>query len=128
MKKRSDGYIALLAVLIIGGTSMAIGMVLLVTGVNSQKSTLVSQQSIQARQLASTCVEEALQKIIEKSSYVGSGNLTVGAGTCTYSVSRAGAVATITTSGVVNNVVKKLVVYATINTSNISITSWQEVS
>jgi hypothetical protein len=124
-----QGYITLLAVIITGAAAMAIALVLLTTGADSQRAALVQQQSIQARQLASACAEEALQIIHDTTSYTGSGNLSLGAGTCTYTVANTGGSnRTVTVTGTVGNVVRKQTVYATIGSSSISITSWQEVS
>lgn len=127
--QKTDGYIALLAVLIVGAASVAIGLTLLLTGTDSQRSTLVSQQSAQARALASACAEEALQQIHDDTAFTGTNNLSLGQGTCTYTVTNTGGNArTIDVSGTVNSIVRKLKIYATISPSSISITSWQEVS
>jgi len=126
--RRSEGYIALLAVLITGAAAMAIAVMLLTTGTDAQRSALISQQSIQARQLAHACVEEALQKIHDSTSYTGTGTGTLGAGSCAYTVTSTGATTrTVATTGTVNSVVRKVTAYATISSSTISITSWQEV-
>lgn len=118
-----------MAVLIVGAASLAIGLALLATGADSQRATLVIQQSIQARSLATACAEEALQEIHDDTAFTGTGNLSLGQGTCSYTVTNTGGSnRTITTSGTVNGVVRKLEIYATINVSSISITSWQEVS
>ncbi len=123
------GYIALLTVLIVGAAATAIAMTLLLTGVDSQRAGLIQQQSTQARQLANACAEEALQTIHDTTSYTGTGTLTLGAGGCTYTVTSTGAsTRTISTSATINNVVRRTTVYVTIGASNISITSWQEVS
>lgn len=127
--KKQDGYIALLAVLVVGAAAMATALILLTTGTNIQRTTLVRQQSFQAQQLANACAEEALQVIHDSTSYTGSGNLTLGAGACTYTVASTGSsTRTITATGTVDSVVRKSAVYVTINASSISITSWQEVS
>jgi hypothetical protein len=127
--KQSDGYIALLSVLIVGAAAMAIAVALLVTGSDAQRSNLVMQQSIQARQLAHGCVDEALQKIHDSSSFVGSGTVTLDTGSCTYTVTNTGGSnRTITTNSTIGNVVRKVTTYVTIGASSISITSWQEVS
>lgn len=125
----SRGYVALMAVLVMGAISTVVALTLLTTGADSQRSTLVTQQSAQARNLAGSCAEEALQVVRDTSSYTGSGNLTFGAGSCTYTVTNTGGSArTVDATGTVNNVVRKVKLYVTINVSNISITSWQEVS
>jgi hypothetical protein len=129
MRQRSDGYIALLSVLIVGAAAMAIAVTLLVTGSDAQRTNLVIQQSIQARQLAHGCVDEALQKIHDASSYTGSGTVTMDTGSCSYTVTNTGGSSrTITTNSTIGNVVRKVTTYVTIGASSISITSWQEVS
>jgi hypothetical protein len=123
------GYIALLAVLIVGAAATAIALALLTVGTDSQRVTLVEQQSIQARQLASGCAEEALQRMHDNTAYASTGSLTLGAGSCTYTVTNTGGTTrTISATGTVNSVIRKVTVYATIGSSSISITSWQEVN
>lgn len=127
--KQSGGYIALLAVLIVGAATMAIAIALLTTGSDAQRTSLMTQQSIQARQLAHGCVDEALQKIRDQTSYVGTGTVTTANGSCSYTVTNpGGSNRTITTNSTIGNVVRKVTTYVTIGASSISITSWQEVS
>lgn len=124
-----SGYVALLSVLILGAVAASIGIALLVSGIDSQRSGLVGQQSKQARALATACAQEALQTIHDTTSYTGTSNLTLGQGSCTYTVTNTGVSSrTIVVSGVVGNVVKKIQVYVTIGSSSISVTSWQEVT
>jgi len=127
--RQEHGYVALMAVLIVGAACTAIALSLLLTGTDIQRGTLASQQTASARQLANACVEEALQRIQTTSSYTGSGSLTPSTGNCSYTVTSTGAqTRTIDASGAVNNITSRLKVYATIGSSSISITSWQEVS
>jgi hypothetical protein len=127
--RQSGGYIALMAVLIVGAASLAIGLALLTMGADSQRSTLIAQQSAQARSLATACAEEALQEIHDDTAFTGTDNLSLGQGTCSYTVTNTGGNnRTITTSGVVGEVTRKLEIYATIGVSSISIISWQEIS
>ena len=126
---KQQGYIALLAVLILGAASTAIAVTLLITGVDSQRVALVGENSMQARNLATACVEEALQQMHDNTSYTGSGNLTLGAGTCTYTVTNTGGTnRNILASGTVGSVVRKLQVSATAGPSAISASSWQDYS
>ena len=125
----SNGYIALIAVLIIGAASLATSVALLTAGTDSQRATLINQQSLQARQLAQACAEEALQQLHSNTSFSGTNTLTLGHGTCSYTVTNTGSTTrTIDASGTVGSVVRKAKAYATIGGSSISITSWQEVS
>jgi hypothetical protein len=127
--KNQDGYVALIAVLIVGAASLAIGLTLLTTGTDSQRAALATQQSMQARSLADACAEEALQQIYTSASFTGSSNLSQGQGSCTFTVTNTGGNnRTIDTTGTVSGVVRKVKVYVTITSSSISITSWQEVA
>ncbi|HEX6462009.1 MAG TPA: hypothetical protein VFZ58_01915 [Candidatus Saccharimonadales bacterium] len=129
MKKQEQGYIALLAVLIIGAAATAIALALLTTGIDSQRGGLVALQSKQARSLAVACTEEALQQIHDSASFTGTNPITLGMGSCSYTVTNTGAsTRTITTTATVGSVVRKTQVYVTIGASSLSITSWQEVN
>lgn len=123
------GYVALLSVLIVGAVVTAVSATLLLSGTDASRSTLIDQQSVQARNLADGCGEEALQLIQTTTAYTGSGTLTLSAGTCNYTVTSTGAsTRTIDANSTVNNVVRKIKVYVTINSASLSITSWQDVS
>ncbi|HSD55623.1 MAG TPA: hypothetical protein VLA92_00560 [Candidatus Saccharimonadales bacterium] len=129
MIMKQDGYIALISVLVIGAVSTAAALVLLSTGADSQRTALVAQQSTQARSLAMACAEEALQVVHDDTSYVGTGNLSLGQGSCSYTVTNTGGSnRTITATGTVGTVVRKIQAYATIESSSISVSLWQEVS
>lgn len=128
-ERKESGYIALLAVLILGAAATAISLALLTIGADSQRSMLVTQQSKQARVLATACAQEALQQIHDNIAYSGTGSLIIGQGSCSYTVTvTAGTTRTITTSGTVGSVVRKTQVYVTIGASAISVSSWQETS
>jgi hypothetical protein len=129
VRKCQNGYVALIAVLIVGAASLTASLALLTTGTDSQRSTLITQQATQARALAAACVEEGLQIVHDNTAYTGSTNLTLGQGTCTYTVTNTGgANRVIDATGTVKGVVKKIKVYATITSSSISVISWQEVA
>lgn len=125
----AGGYVALITVMIVGAVAAAVSTALLLTGVDSQRASLVTQQSAQARSLVVACVEEALQQIHDSTAFTGTNNLSLGQGTCSYTVTNTGGSnRTIDASGTVGSVVRKNQVYVTIGSSSISITSWQEVS
>lgn len=125
----SDGYVVLIAVLVSGAAALAISLALLLAGADAQRSILIEQQSAQARSLAQACAEEALQQMHDNTAFTGTSSLSLGQGSCTYTVSVvSGSNRSIATSATVGNVVRKIQVYATIGASSISVTSWQEVS
>lgn len=128
-RKNESGYIALIAVLIIGAVSLAATVGVLVSGTDTQRSVLAEQQSAQALGLATSCAEEALQLAHDTTTFTGTGNLTLSTGSCVYTITNTGGQnRVIDTTGTVDNVVRKLKVYVTIGSTSISITSWQEVA
>ncbi len=132
MKKvhpNESGYVALLTVLVVGAAATAIALVLLTSGADSQRATLVEQQSKQARVLAVACAQEALQQIHDNIAFSGTNGLTLGQGSCTYTVTVASTTTrSITVTSTVGNIVRKIQATSTIGTSTISVSSWQEIS
>ena len=125
----SKGYIALLAVLVVGAASLAIATALLLTAADSQRSTLISQESAEARSLATACAEEAIQQIHDNTSFTGTNGLTLGQGTCSYTVTNPGGSSrTVTASGTVNTTIRRLQISITVGASSLSVSSWQEVA
>lgn len=123
------GYIALLAVLIVGAATTAISLALLTTGTDSQRTSIAFRGGVQARQLASACAEEALQVLHDNTSSTASGNLTLSTGSCTYTITNTGtSTRSITATGTSNSVVRKLTVGVTIGASSISVASWSETT
>lgn len=123
------GYVTLLSVLILGAIGTAIAVSLLLLGVSSSRTSFALEQSNQAKALVNTCAEEALQQIRDSTPFTGTGNLTLGQGTCSYTVtSQGGHNRTITSSGTVGTILRKVkILIDTINPS-INVTSWQEVA
>lgn len=127
--KNESGYIALIAVLIVGAVSLAATVGVLLSGTDTQRSVLTQQQSAQALGLATSCAEESLQLMHDTTTFTGSGNMSLGTGSCLYTITNTGGQnRVIDTTGTVDNVVRKLKVYVTIGSTSISITSWQEVA
>lgn len=127
--REQSGYVALIAVLVMSAATTIIALLLLVTGLDAQRYTLVEQQAAQARNLATACAEEALQQMHDNTSLTGTNSLSLGQGTCSYTITSTGSsTRIIDVSGTVKGVVKKLKIYVTITSSSISVTSWQEVA
>ncbi|HEV7453916.1 MAG TPA: hypothetical protein VGO07_01520 [Candidatus Saccharimonadales bacterium] len=126
---RESGYIALIAVLVVGAAATAIAITLLTTGVDSQRAALIIQQGRQARALAIACGQEAAQQVHDNIAYKGTGNITQGQGSCTYLVANTTSVIrTINATGTVGNTVKKVQATATIGATTVTIGSWKDVS
>jgi hypothetical protein len=125
MKKmtRKKGYVTLISVLIVGAVGIAIAVSLILLGLGSSRNSLVLQQSIQAKALANSCAEEALQILVDSPSFSGNGTLTIDNNACSYTVTPGGFDTTVTASGTVGAIVRKINVI--VNPNGVS---WQEVS
>jgi len=126
--KNQRGYITLLSTLflvVIGG--VVAGSIILL-GLGSSKSSFALEQSNQAKALANACAEEGLQQIKNANNFSGTNTLTIGNGTCTYTVTRLGAQnRTVTSSGTVGTIIRKISIASDRRNPTINITSWQEV-
>lgn len=128
-KTSEQGYVTLLSVLILGTVATAVATALLVAGADANRETLIVQQSTQARGYVDACVEDALQQIHDNTSFTGTDGLVLGQGTCSYTVASTGATTrTIATAATVGGVTRKAMIYVTMTSSTISITTWQEVN
>jgi uncharacterized protein (UPF0333 family) len=125
----SSGFVVLLSVLIVSAIATAIVVSLLLLGIGSSRTSFALEQSNQAKALANTCAEEALQQISDSTPFTGTGSLNLGQGSCDYEVtSQGGQDRTITAEGVVGSVVRR--VWITINKINpdIDMTRWEELA
>lgn len=126
LRTKSGGYVALLAVLVVGAASIAIATALLLTATDSQRSTIIAQQSTQARNLAHACGEEGLQKMYETPSYTGTTAVVIG---CSYTVTDTGGdTRTIEAFATVGTVTRRISMTITVTAPNIVINTWQEVA
>lgn len=126
MKK---GFIALISVLIVGAIGTAIAVSLLLLGIGTSRTSFALLQSTEARALADACSEEALQKIRDFLPYSGSGSLTTSQGSCTYTVTKgSGQNRTVTSTGTVGTIVRKVKITLTQINPQIITSSWQEVA
>ena len=98
-------------------------------GLITSTSSFVFQQSFQARELAHSCAEEALEQIRESALFTGSGNLTFGAATCAYSViDTGGETKRIEATGHVGEFLQMVRVEIIAINPQIQISSWREVA
>ena len=126
--RKNNGFVTLVSVLAIGAVGVAIAVSLLLLGVGNSRTSLAYQQSNQAKALTSACAEEALQQIRDSTPFTGSGNLSLGQGTCSFTVtSQGGQNRTITVSGSVSTIIKKVEIVIDKITPTIEVVSWQEV-
>ncbi|HLC38738.1 MAG TPA: hypothetical protein VJJ80_01240 [Patescibacteria group bacterium] len=128
-KVKFSGYITLISVLIAGAVSLSVAISLILLGLGSSRTSFSKEQSGQAKSLANACAEEGLQKIRDATSYEGSGSLILGPGTCNYTVTiQSGQNRTVTATGTVKSVIKKVRVTLDTISPQIHLTSWLEVA
>lgn len=124
-----DGYAALLGVLVIGAVTALATVSILLSGMQSSRTSFAFQQSAQAQSLADACAEEALQVIRDEVSYIGSDSLSFETGSCNYTVSfRNGQNRAITAEGFVGSMVRKIEIKISQINPEITVDSWQEVA
>ena len=123
------GYIALISVILIGALGTAIMISVINSGISAGKTDFALQQSGGGRVLASSCVEEALQRVLETGTTSSGGNLSIGSGTCNYLITSVnGQNITVNSTGVLGTITTKIKVIIATTSPQIVLSSWQEVS
>lgn len=129
MIKNEAGYITLLSSLFLVAIGGVVAGSVLLLGLGFSRTSFALSQSNEAKALANACAEEALQKIQESTPFSGSATISLGNGTCTYTVTKlTGQNRTITSSGSVGTIIRKVSISIDKISPNINITSWQEVA
>ncbi len=129
LRNKQKGYIALVTVLVIGAVGVAVAVSVILFGLGSSRTSFAVEQSNQTKALANACAEEALQQIRDSTPFTGSGNLSLGQGTCIYTVTNNGGQnRTITASGVIGTITRKVKVIISNISPTIQVMSWQEVA
>ncbi len=129
MSQGQKGYLTILSVLIVGTVGVTISLSLLLLGLGSSRAGFAVEQSNQAKAFANTCADDALERMRLLNSFTGTRTLTIGQGSCTYTVTDlGGSNRRITASGTVGTVIRKVDVSVDQLTPIINIVSWQEVA
>jgi len=127
--QKPNGFITLVSVLVVGAVGTAISASVVLLGLGASRTSFAIEQSNQAKALSIACSDEALMQIRYDTSYSGSGNLTLGQGTCSYTVAAgAGEARTITSSGTVGTITRKVETSISAINPAITVSSWQEVA
>jgi hypothetical protein len=125
---KENGILTLMSVLLIGAIGLVVGVSLILMGLANSKTSLAVVQEDQAKALANACAEQALQQLFNSSNDYTAGSLTLGQGTCSYTVTNTGGdTRKITATGTVGTVIRKDQI-TTNGFSPMVISSWQEVS
>ena len=121
------GFAALGGVLIFGGFAVVMTSAMVFSGMRSMQVSLILRQAYEARTIARACAETALRAIHDSTGYVGSGSVTLGTGTCTYTVASGGAaVRTLDISASVGRIVQSLTITTDQLSPIIHVSSWRE--
>lgn len=123
-----SGFVTLLTTLFLVAIGGVVATSVLLLGLGASRTSFAQEQSAQARALANACAEEALQQIRDSTPFTGTGSLTLGQGTCSYTVTSGGGQnRTVTSSGTVGTIVRKVSISIDKINPKINVTSWQEV-
>lgn len=110
----------------------AIGLVLMVSVVYqstiTSKTNLNLQQASQARMLANTCAEEALQLLADTGVATASGNLSLYGGSCSYAIFMENGTVIVTAIGTSGTSLKRVKIIVSSLAPSVVLSSWQEVS
>jgi shikimate 5-dehydrogenase len=123
------GFTTLLLVLITGTVGSAIAISLVLSGLGYSRSSLVINQSDEAKALADSCAEKALEDIRENLTSSGTVNLSLGQGACSYTITPGiGEARTIDATGTSGTVVRNTRVVIDAIKPKINTVSWQETT
>lgn len=123
------GFVVLLSTIIVIAIGLGVGVSLLLLGIGATRTSFAFEQSSQAKGLATSCAEEALQQLFDSKSFTGSDTLSIGQGTCDYAVIDAGGQAlTIQAQGNVGTIVRRIRVDISKVNPAITIDRWEEVA
>ena len=122
------GYITLISTLVVGAVGIAVVAALLTQGVGLSRSAFAREQSAQSGALADACAEEALQQLADNNTFVGTQGLTLGQGSCSYTVTNTGgSTRRVESTGTVGTVTRKVLVVVSVISPQVQLSSWQEV-
>ena len=123
--KKEDGYVAISIVLILTAVILGIMVTVAQLGIGEGQASFALSKGEDALNFAEGCTQDALLKIRSNPSYAG-GIITRPEGSCSITVSVAGAVYTVTATTAANTY--KRTIQAVINRglTAITLTSWKE--
>jgi type II secretory pathway pseudopilin PulG len=126
-KQNDKGFSTLIIVIVLGVIALSLTLAISTSSVWSIRANMNAKTSNITKSLVNACAEVALEKMRENNSYVGTDNVTLNGNTCSYTIIDAGGnTRSITISGAVNDITRKL--FITTNDSDpITIISWREV-
>ena len=122
-----QGYIALIAVIIIVAATLAISLSLNVLSIGETQSGLIKQQSVQAFGIADACMQEAYIQLERDILYPGAG-LNIGDGSCTIIVTDVGTDKLITVMASLQTIQRKHESLVTVSGNQVTVQYWKELT
>ena len=120
---QQQGYIALIALLIVAAAGIAIGLSVSLAGLDQIQASYGASQAVRARGLASACLEDGLLRLRQDwADY--NGGLSIGADSCILTATVNGNSATVTAIGTVDIYSHQIEVSVG---SDLSVSRWQEL-
>lgn len=125
------GIIALITTLVVGAVVLVVAISISTRSIGEINMSLDEEQSNQALVLATSCMEVALSKLSNNTTYTGNETITIGTKSCIINTieSPTSSTRVIKTSGTFGGYTRRLsVAVANVTIFPIQVTSWQEVS
>lgn len=129
LKPKSEGYIALISVLIISAIAILIASSANLISISESNMSLQESKGWEAFYLATACAEDALMKLKDNLNYPGNETLTFDTGTCTISPleGEGNEDRIIKVSAAAYNQTRKIKIRIKRVNPDMEISSWQEV-
>ena len=122
LRRQQQGYIALIALLIVAAAGIAIGLSVSLAGLDQIQASYGASQAVRARGLASACLEDGLERLRQDwADY--SGGLSIGADSCILTATVSGNSATVTATGTVDIYNHRIQVVVA---DDLTVTAWLE--
>ena len=126
---RNKGFVIIYAVILTGSVVLAMALYFTWLASFSLRTGIQLKKSEQARHLANTCAEIALQKIWDDKNFSGSGNFSGHGGNCTYQVNNLGGDnREVRATGTMDTLTRKAKVSINKVGGLVGVTTWQEVA
>lgn len=122
----NSGFTILVSIFILGALGLFVILSLTLNSADATISSNISVQAGQARSIATSCAETALQKLQDVDCQTA-GVISYQFGFCNYTIIGTGQARTIRASSTVGQMVKKVLVTTSLINPSIVVSSWREV-
>jgi hypothetical protein len=119
---RPQGYIALIAVMIVAAAALTVGISVSLSGISEIQTSFAEDQGLRTKMLANTCIEEGLKRLHGSwTNYAG--GLSVDGNSCIINTVVSGLNATVNATGTIGIYQQKI--QAQVD-SNFEVLAWEE--